>query len=321
MTGRASDRKAARARPLVSVALVSYNQEAYVRAAVRSAFAQTYSPLEIVLSDDCSQDRTFEIVQEEAQAYGGPHKVILNRNPQNLGVASNYNRAAALASGFLIVIQDGDDISLPDRTSKLVAASLEPTPVDMVCSRVFVIDGAGAALPDLAVPPVSPLSLKEAVETGFISAAGCACAYSRELWSKYGPIDADVLQEDIVLPFRALLERGIRIVDEPLVQYRVHGGNLFTGSLAADSRERRQRWARSWLAIAQDWYDAWAISGRHDPVMERRLRQNIRQRQYDADCYSRSRAFALMVSFRGLAEGLSLRNFVGLIRRHVLRLT
>jgi glycosyltransferase involved in cell wall biosynthesis len=321
VTGRASDRTTGHDRPLVSVALVSYNQEPYIRAAVRSAFAQTYSPLEIVLSDDCSQDRTFEIMQEEAQAYGGPHKVILNRNPQNLGVASNYNRAAALASGFLIVIQDGDDISLPDRTSRLVAASLEPTPVDMVCSRVFVIDQAGAALPDLTLPPVSPLSLEEAVATGYISAAGCACAYSRALWSRYGPIDTEVLQEDIVLPFRALLERGIRIVDEPLVQYRVHGGNLFSGSLAPNSRERRQRWARSWLAIAEDWYDAWVISGRHDPALERRLRRNIRQRQYDVDCYSRSRAFALMASFRGLVEGLSLRNSVGLFRRHVLRLT
>jgi glycosyltransferase involved in cell wall biosynthesis len=321
VTGRPSDRKADRDRPLVSVALVSYNQEPYIRAAIRSAFAQTYSPLEVVLSDDCSQDRTFEIMQEEAQAYSGPHKVILNRNPQNLGVASNYNRAAALASGFLIVIQDGDDISLPDRTSKLVTASLEPTPVDMVCSKVFVIDKAGAALPDLAVPPVSPMNLEEAVATGFISAAGCACAYSRALWSKYGPINAEVLQEDIVLPFRALLERGIRIVDEPLVQYRVHGGNLFTGSLLANTRERRRRWARSWLAIAQDWHNAWRISGREDPVTERRLRQNIRQRQYDAECYSRSRAFALVVSLRGLAEGLSLRNSIGLFARHVLRLT
>ena len=321
MTGRASDRKTGRDRPLVSVALVSYNQEPYIRAAVRSAFAQTYSPLEIVLSDDCSQDRTFEIMQEEAQAYRGPHKVILNRNPQNLGVASNYNRAAALASGFLIVIQDGDDISLPDRTSKLVAASLEPTPVDMVCSQVSVIDKAGAPLPDLDLPTVSPLSLEEAVATGYISALGCACAYSRELWSKYGPIDAEVLQEDIVLPFRALLERGIRIVDEPLVQYRVHGANLFVGSVAADSRERRRRWALNWLAIARDWHKAWRISGRDDPVMERRLRWNIRQRQYDADCYNRSRAFALVVSFRGLAEGLSLRNCVGLFARHVLRLT
>jgi hypothetical protein len=128
------------------------------------------------------------------------------------------------------------------------------------------------------------------------------------------------LQEDIALPFRALLERGIRIVDEPLVQYRVHGGNLFAGPLKADSRERRRRWARNWLAIAQDWQNSWRVSGRDDPALEWRLRRNVQQRRYDAECYDRPRAFALLTSVRGLTEGLSLRNAAGIIARHVLRL-
>jgi glycosyltransferase involved in cell wall biosynthesis len=308
------------APPLVSIIFVAFNQEPYIRAAVRSAFAQTYSPLEIVLSDDHSEDRTFEIMQEEAAAYTGPHKVILSRNPQNLGVASNYNRAASLATGQFLVVQDGDDISLPERTAKLVTAFQEPTPVDMVCSSVLVIDKAGGPLPDLTIPPVSPLTLDEAVATGFVSAAGCACAYSRTLWTKYGPMRSDVLQEDIVLPFRALLERGIRVVDEPLVQYRVHGANLFAGPKRETSRARRERGARSWLAISEDWYDAWRLSGREDPALERRLRRHVNQRRYDLECYGRSRAFGLAASLRGLAEGLSLRNATGLIVRHVLRL-
>lgn len=308
------------APPLVSVILVSYNQEPYIRAAVVSAFAQTYSPLEIVLCDDHSQDRTFEIMQEEARAYRGPHKVIVNRNPQNLGVASNYNRAASLATGDLLVVQDGDDISLPDRTAKLVAAWQEPTPVDMVCSSVSMIDKAGCSLPDLPFPPVDPLTLHEAVAKGFVSAAGCACAYSRSLWTKYGPIHPDVLQEDVVLPFRALLERGIRVVDEPLVQYRLHDSNLFAGPKKRASREKHGRGARSWLAISEDWYSAWRLSGRDDPAMERRLRRNVRQRRYDAECYDRSRAYAFAAALRGLAEGLSLRNSAGLIMRHVMRL-
>jgi glycosyltransferase involved in cell wall biosynthesis len=307
--------------PLVSVLLVSFNQEPYIQAAVRSAFAQTYSPLEIVLSDDCSEDRTFDIMKVEAEAYRGPHKVILNRNPRNLGVASNYNRAASLATGQIVVIQDGDDISLPDRASRLAAAFQDPTPVDMVCSNVFVIDKAGEALPDLQLPPVNPLSLEEAIATGYVSALGCASAYSRSLWTTYGPMESEVLQEDIVLPFRALLERGIRIVDERLVQYRVHDNNLFAGPLKADSRERRRRWARSWLAIGQDWHNSWRLSGRDDPALERQLRRNVRQRRYDAECYDRPRAFALLASLRGLAEGLSLRNAAGIVARHVLRLT
>lgn len=317
MTRAVSDVAAA---PLVSVIVVAYRQERYIRAAVRSALAQTYTPLEIVLSDDGSADRTFEIMQEEAAAYRGPHRVILNRNATNLGVAGNYNRAASLASGDLVVIQDGDDISRPDRTATLAQAAQQPTPVDMVCSHFSMIDGAGQALPEWPLPPVAPLTLEDALRQGSISAAGCACAYSRSLWTKYGPIDQDVFQEDMVLPFRALLERGIRVVDEPLVQYRVHDGNLFLGRPRPRSRDDRRRRARNWAAISRDWRRSWTLSGRDGAAFDRQFRGRLRHREYDAECYDRSRAFALLAALRGLAEGLTLRNSVGLIRRHVLRL-
>ena len=70
-------------RPLITFALFAYNQERFIREAVAGAFSQTYSPLEIILSDDCSSDRTFEIIQEMTAGYEGPHKVILNRNEKN----------------------------------------------------------------------------------------------------------------------------------------------------------------------------------------------------------------------------------------------
>jgi len=307
------------AQPLVSVIVVSYNQEAFVREAVRSAFAQTYSPLEIVLSDDCSADRTFAIMEEEAAAYGGPHKVVLNRNPTNIGVAQHYNRAAGLATGEIIIVQDGDDVSLPGRAAKIVHAFQAPAPVDMVCSNVLMIDKAGAALPPREAPPVVPLSLEAAAAKGSVSALGCAAAYSRALWTKYGPIDSEVLQEDVVLPFRALLERGIRIVEEPLVKYRIHDDNLFGGRSAPKTRATRRRWARSWLAISRDWSQSWAKSGRKDPVVERQLRRRLIFRGYDAECYDRSRLHALMVAFAGLAAGLKFRNVGGILLRHVLR--
>jgi glycosyltransferase involved in cell wall biosynthesis len=58
-------------RPLVTFALFTYNRERYIREAVEGAFSQTYSPLEIILSDDCSSDSTFEIIREMAGAYVG----------------------------------------------------------------------------------------------------------------------------------------------------------------------------------------------------------------------------------------------------------
>lgn len=107
-------------RPLVTFALFAYNQEHYVREAIEGAFAQTYSPLEIILSDDCSTDGTFAIMQEMAAAYTGPHRVVARQSPQNRRVLRHVLDVARLAQGKYMIVAAGDDISLPQRTEKLV---------------------------------------------------------------------------------------------------------------------------------------------------------------------------------------------------------
>ena len=74
-------------RPMVTICMGTYNQEEYVRDSVRGLLSQTYTPLEIVISDDCSKDHTWEIILEEVENYrksGGEHKIVLNRNAHNL---------------------------------------------------------------------------------------------------------------------------------------------------------------------------------------------------------------------------------------------
>src|SRR5215208_5561829 len=93
-------------RPLVSFALLTYNHEKFIRDAVSAAFAQTYQPLEIIISDDCSTDQTFEIVQEMVLAYTGEHRVVLRRNPENLGadgLGLHVTRVFDSSEGELIV--------------------------------------------------------------------------------------------------------------------------------------------------------------------------------------------------------------------------
>src|SRR5207248_10197804 len=102
--------------PLITFAVASFNQKDYIREAIESAFAQSYSPLDIIISDDCSKDETFAIAQSMAAAYKGPHSVRLNRNPSTLGIGAHTNRLMELCRGELIVVAAGDDVSLPNRT-------------------------------------------------------------------------------------------------------------------------------------------------------------------------------------------------------------
>lgn len=104
--------------PLVSFCLVAYKEEKYIRDAIKGAFSQDYPNLEIILSDDGSPDRTYEIMQEMASEYKGPHKIILNQNKPNLESRDHYCKVLyELSKGEFVVLADGDDISLPQRCS------------------------------------------------------------------------------------------------------------------------------------------------------------------------------------------------------------
>lgn len=56
----------------MTFALLAYNQEDYIREAVQGTFAQAYKPLETTSPEDCSSDRTYQIMQDMAGAYRGP---------------------------------------------------------------------------------------------------------------------------------------------------------------------------------------------------------------------------------------------------------
>ncbi|RXP45407.1 glycosyltransferase family 2 protein [Lutibacter sp. HS1-25] len=106
-------------QPLITFALFAYNQEEFIREAVNGAFSQTYSPLEIILSDDCSSDRTFEIMQEMVKEYKGPHHIILNKTKQNKGLAEHINQVFQLIKGEWVVMAAGDDTSFPHRVQTI----------------------------------------------------------------------------------------------------------------------------------------------------------------------------------------------------------
>ena len=96
--------------PLVTMYVISYNQEKFAGAAVEAALLQDYPNLEIIISDDCSTDKTWDEILRIADHYHGPHKLILNRNTYNLGIGEHINRVLKMASGDIIVASAADDI-------------------------------------------------------------------------------------------------------------------------------------------------------------------------------------------------------------------
>jgi len=239
-------------KPLVSFNLLCYNQEAFIREAIAGAFSQTYSPLEIIISDDCSKDRTFEIACQMAAAYKGPHTVRLNRNSTNLGLAGNSNQSASMCRGELIVGAAGDDISVPERVSIIVEAWNDSgRKATCLFSRFSVIDEAGHVLEGPGQNDWQAGRVRFVHEQGAIPefirrrtphVPGCAQAISRRLYDVFGPFPETVVLEDTTLAFRAVLAGGwFTRIDATLVKYRRHGQNI--------TFDLQSRWSPSVLSF------------------------------------------------------------------------
>ena len=130
-------------RPLVTFALFAFNQEKFIREAVNAALNQEYESLEIILSDDCSTDSTFEIIKSIASEYAGPHKLIINKNSINLGLAKHFSEIVRMAQGEIIVVAAGDDISLPQRVLKTVEILSADSEASFVSFTDILIDENG----------------------------------------------------------------------------------------------------------------------------------------------------------------------------------
>ncbi len=101
--------------PKISVLTPAYNVSEYIGESIESILSQTSDDFEYVILDDCSEDNTWDIIQNYAS---NDERIIALKNEKNLGIAGNRNEALKHAQGKYIVWQDSDDISLPQRLEK-----------------------------------------------------------------------------------------------------------------------------------------------------------------------------------------------------------
>lgn len=122
---------------LISICIPTYNRPKLVREAVDSAIAQSYQPLEILVSDDSRNDDTETALGDLIVS----RNIRYVRNSPPLGQAGNVNNLFDRAKGELLVLLHDDDILLPDAVANLVA-SINPR-IATVYGKQYIIDEGG----------------------------------------------------------------------------------------------------------------------------------------------------------------------------------
>jgi len=143
------------ANPLVSICIPTYNRAAALRESLKSICGQDYAPLEILVSDNCSEDETEQVCREIARE---DPRIRYVRQPRNIGLYGNHNFCIEESRGeFLGLFHDHDERSTQIVNEHVAFLRRHPD-VGVVCSDWELIDEAGRVIGvrDWQVKPVTP---------------------------------------------------------------------------------------------------------------------------------------------------------------------
>lgn len=207
-------------KPLVSVLIPCYNAEKHVEQALRSIMTQTYTNLEIIAINDCSTDKTREILLELASA---DKRIKVIDNEVNLRLIATLNKGISLCNGAYIARMDADDISLPQRIEKEVLFLEKNKDIDIVSTLFYAFPSSNPNKRSLHHNPAKPEELQAYMlfKSGVCHPASMIrkrvfCELGLKFESQYLHV------EDYALWSEAIYKTKIANIPEPLLLYRVH---------------------------------------------------------------------------------------------------
>ena len=200
--------------PLISIAMATYNGEKYLKEQLESIYAQTYKNIEVIVTDDCSTDKTVEILKQYAASYQLKYFV----NEQNLGYVKNFEKAISLCSGDFIALSDQDDIWEKDKLEILLNKIGSNLLIHSDCS---IIDNQSNMIKpywkekNLYHTDFRTLLFKNVV-------TGCTVLFNKDLLNGALPFPEGIAYHDWWLALYAAKHDRITYTSKCLTQYRQH---------------------------------------------------------------------------------------------------
>lgn len=209
--------------PAISVVLPVYNAEAYVREAVESILAQSFTDFELIAINDGSTDDSGAILRELAAR---DTRIVLVERP-NDGLVSALNEGIKIARAELIARMDADDVAMPERFALQHARMVQEPGLAVLGSFVHIMDRDGAIIRLHDDSPLTPAAAMRVVKHG------CPVYHPTVMMRRDAVLKAGGYRkafshaEDYDLWLRMSdLGYAIANLPQPLLNYREHGANV-----------------------------------------------------------------------------------------------
>jgi len=225
-----------KSKSTISIALATFNGGEYIQEQLDSLASQFLLPMELVVSDDGSNDQTVDLIQNFSRVAPFPVKLVQNR--ERLGYGLNFLNAASICAGSHIAFCDQDDVWLPQKIAR-ISTILQSGSFDLVAHTAKVVDRQlnwlGANFPDIQLEN----SLNESGKSVDLFWPGFSLTISKSLLSEVNlavnlSCDKTNFAHDELI-CELVGDRSFYLIAEPLALYRQHGNNLigFHGAMLA----------------------------------------------------------------------------------------
>lgn len=227
-------------KELVTILLPTYNGQKYIKQMLDSILAQDYRPLEIIIADDASTDRTILIINnwlEKENTQGVSCRLIRNR--KNKGLSGNVSNAARYIHGKYLFLADQDDIWEESKISTQIAyleqnedcimcicdRSIMNKRNEVVCKSYFKYCNIDIGKRDYGKVRNSAKAYS----------SNCMCLKTEHL-NEIFPIPKQIQEHDFFIAIMAAHYGNIGYVKRPLTLWRIHGKNL-SGQYALETNK------------------------------------------------------------------------------------
>ncbi len=228
-------------KPKVSVICPTYNQEKYIRESLDGFISQkTDFDLEVIVADDCSTDKTPQIIEEYAKNHPAVIKPVIRK--KNIGVGANFKETLQVARGKYIAICEGDDYWTDPEKLQLQADFLDSNPDYALCFHPVKVVFENSEQETSIYPDpqekikftVESLLQKNYIQTNSVM-------YRRQSYEK---MPVDILPIDWYLNLYHAQFGKIGFLDKTMSVYRRHSGGIWW-----DTHENKDRfWQKNGLA-------------------------------------------------------------------------
>lgn len=265
----------------ISIAMCTFNGGRYLEEQLESMGAQTRLPCELVICDDNSTDDTIAILKRfQANA---PFPVRIVQNALRVGSTRNFDQAMGMARGEFIALCDQDDRWLPQKLERLSDALIADPFLGGVFSDAALIDGEGHSV---GMRLFARHKFTPAKQRSFVSCptttllkydivTGATLMFRANIRRYCSPIPATWVH-DGWLTWMIALHSRLSLISEPLIEYRIHGGqqlgvrNAAQAAQSGNRETRRQFYARVarqfedllQRVLAEGWSERDALVGR-----------------------------------------------------------